>query len=55
MKNYINGILRLASVAALFYIIYNQRQQITELKQKNDNTKNVANLVTHKINQALYE
>lgn len=34
MKNYINGLLRLASVAALFYIIYNQRQQIIELKQK---------------------
>ena len=33
MKNYINNFLRIASIAALFYIIYNQKQQIEKLKQ----------------------
>ena len=32
MKKYIGPVLSLASVGMLFYIIYNQKQQIKELK-----------------------
>ena len=34
MKKYINAVLSLASIGMLFYIIYNQKEQIRELKSK---------------------
>lgn len=35
MKKYIGPVLSLASVGMLFYIIYNQREQIKTFKQEN--------------------
>lgn len=35
MKQYINAVLSLASVGMLFYIIYNQREQIKTFKEEN--------------------
>lgn len=35
MKKYINAVLSLASVGMLFYIIYNQREQIKTFKKEN--------------------
>ena len=37
MKKYINAVLSLASIGMLFYIIYNQREQIKVLKAENSN------------------
>jgi hypothetical protein len=34
MKKYINAVLSLASIGMLFYIIYNQKEQIRLLKSK---------------------
>ena len=35
MKRYISAILSLASIGMLFYIIYNQKEQIKTLQQEN--------------------
>ena len=34
MKKYINGILSLSSIAILFYIVFNQKEQIANLQSK---------------------
>ena len=43
MKKYINAALSLASVGMLFYIIYNQREQIKLLKAENSNVVIIKN------------
>lgn len=41
MRKYINAALSLASVGLLFYIIYNQRQQIKSLKAEIQNVETI--------------
>lgn len=41
MRKYINAGLSLASIMMLFYIVYNQREQIKELKAQNINQNNI--------------
>ena len=45
MKNYIKAILSLSSVGMLFYIIFNQKEQIKELNEKPDLTHQVDSLI----------
>jgi len=45
MKKYINAILSIASVGMLFYIIFNQKQQITELKATKSNVDSLHQVI----------
>ena len=45
MKNYIKAILSLSSVGMLFYIIFNQKEQIKTLNEKPDLTHQVDSLI----------
>ena len=52
MKKYVNAILNLASIGILLYILFDQKQQIAELKSARPNVDSLQQVIDSVSNEA---